>query len=216
MLKRWMVMLTAFLLAACGSTPVTSAGTANPSSATLSAPSYEQVLNAMRSAHSVHESKQAGSVIADIRAEASGAVAGIFTIAGGGSLQFFATEATFEAVGDAAFVANCGCSVKPTPGVCQVFSSAIMAAVGLTPSDLAGFTPAGQAQGLAAAAPAMTIQTTATVNGVLTHVFTGSGRELDVPTEGPLLPIRLTRPGVYETVFSEWNTATPTKPTSCV
>jgi hypothetical protein len=118
-------------------------------------------------------------------------------------------------VADAEFAAKCGCHIKPTPGVCQSFPPEIMAAVGVTSSDFASFTPAGTSQGLAAVAPTMTVEASATVNGVAAYVFKGSGRELDVPTSGAPLPTRLIRPGVYETLFSDWNTAVPTKPASC-
>lgn len=169
----------------------------------------------MRAAHSIHETKRTATLTSDTRADASGTVAGTWTIAGIGSLQFFVSGGTFEAVADAQFAANCGCPHKPTPGVCEVFSPDTLAAVGLSSLDFTSYSPAGTAQSFTAAAPMMTIDGKATVNGVVTYVFKGSGRELYVPTTGAPLPIRATRPGVYDSVFTEWNTATSTKPASC-
>ena len=211
--RLWMIVPAAVLLAACG--PAATSTTASDSpSATPTAPTYVQVLDAMRGAHSVHEIKVAGNLTSDTRADASGTVAGTFTISGTGSLQFFSSGSTFEAVADAQFVANCPCPHKPTPGVCESYPPNTIAAIGLTSSDMALFTPAGLVQGFTSAVPTMTIQGTATVNGVATYVFKGSGRELYVPTTGAALPIRVTRPGVYDTTV-EWNGASPTKPASC-
>jgi hypothetical protein len=211
--RLWMIVPAAVLLAACG--PAATSTTASDSpTATPTPPTYMQVLDAIRGAHSVHEIKVAGNLTSDTRADASGTVVGIVTITGMGSLQFFASGSMVEAIADAQFVANCPCPHKPTPGVCQSYSPDIQAAIGLTSSDMALFTPAGLVQGFTTAVPTMTIQGNATVNGVATYVFKGSGRELYVPIQGAPLPIRVTRPGVYDTTV-EWNIATPTKPASC-
>jgi hypothetical protein len=214
MQRLWLIVPATVLLAACGPGAATLTPAADSPSATPTAPTYAQVLNAIRAAHSVHETKHAGTLTIDTRADALGTVAGTFTVSGMGSLQFFASGSTFEAVADAQFVANCPCPHKPTPGVCQIFSPDTQVAVGLTSSDMALFTPAGMVQGFTTAVPTMTIDGRATVSGVATYVFKGSGRELYVPTNGSPLPIRVTRPGVYDTIV-EWNTATPTKPASC-
>jgi len=55
------------------------------------------VLAAIRSAHSVHQTKTIASVTSDVRADESGTVAGTFTIDGIGSLQLFSRGGTFEA-----------------------------------------------------------------------------------------------------------------------
>ena len=213
MLRRWMIVPATALLAACGPGATLAPASDSPS-ATPTPPTYAQVLDAMGGARSVHEVRHAGNVTSDTRADASGTVAGTFTIEGMGSLQFFASGGAFEAVADAQFVANCGCPQKPTPGVCQSFTPANLVGVGLTASDMAVFTPVGLVQGFTTAAPTMTIEGSATVNGVATYVFKGSGRELYVPTKGAPLPIRVSRPGVYDTIV-EWNVALPTKPASC-
>jgi len=214
MLRRWVIVAAAALLVACSPGTATLAPASDSASATPTAPTYAQVLSAIGGARTVHEVKHAGNLTIDTQADASGTVAGTFTIEGMGSLQFFASGGAFEAVADAQFVANCGCLQKPTPGVCQTFSPATLVGVGLSTSDMAVFTPAGLVQGFTTAVPTMTIEGSATVNGVATYVFKGSGRELYVPTKGAPLPIRVSRPGVYDTIV-EWNVALPTKPASC-
>lgn len=98
MLRHWIVMpAVAAVLASCGSAAVISTSAPDVASATPVPPSYEQVLDAIAGARSVHEIKKTAEGTTDIRADSAGTVAGTFTFAGVGSLQVFANATTFEA-----------------------------------------------------------------------------------------------------------------------
>jgi hypothetical protein len=192
-------------------------------------PTYAQVIFAMSAAKSVHVIANTGiGEIGDLRTDTSGGVEGKITITGEGSVQVYArlvvtpsgglTTSTFDAIPDAGFAAP----FHLQPNVCVAFSPTMQKQLGLSASGLnAEFSGGGLASAISAAAPAMTLQGTSKVNGVVVNVFKEAGRELDVPI-GLKLPIRYMRHATSSTdsattlSLTEWNAVGAiTKPASC-